>query len=342
MNKPHLPPTDFRKIDFAKLDKELKSWGFISLGIEEIWEKKKVKGEGIKVCVLDTGTPKHKDIDVNGKTMNFTDEDFDEDRNGHSLWVSGTIKAENPVGGLLGIAPHCQLFAGKILTSRGGGEWEWLRRGLDWAYQEGCQVINVSAGGNIDDANRKRIEPLLKKMAGDGVLVVCAAGNEHNIHIYPANSYYTICVGAVNRAIEKALFSNFGPRMLMMAPGVDLIGCWLNNEYRSASGTSMSSPFGTGVLTLAKGLRRSLNLTEAIAWLALTSHDLQKPGWNPDTGFGYLHPKGFLNFTAKEKRLTGAWLVNFAIFVIAYLIGDEEYRNQAGRMLWPKRFLRYW
>lgn len=341
MTKPHLPPADFRKIDFAKLDKELKSWGFLSLGIEEIWEKKKVRGEGIKVGILDTGKPKHKDIVVR-KSISFTDEEDDEDRNGHSTWVSGTIKADNALGGLLGIAPKCELLTAKILRNNGGGEWGWLYRGLDWAYQEGCQVINVSAGGDIDDDNRHRIEPLLKKMAGDGILVVCAAGNEREIHLYPANSYYTIAVGAVNRKIERAMFSNFGPRMLMMAPGVDLIGCWLNNEYRSASGTSMASPFGAGVLTLAKGLRRGLGLTEAVVWLALTSKDLQKPGWDFDTGFGYLHPKGFLNFTVKEKRLTGAWLVNFFVFCLAYLIGDEENRiqlqNQFRRILWRRKF----
>lgn len=337
MGKPSLPPTDFRKINFAKLDKRLKSWGFLSLGIEEIWEEKNVRGEGIKVGILDTGKPKHKDIVIK-KSIDFTSEKDDEDKNGHATWVAGTVKADNPLGGLLGIAPKCELLTAKILETSGGGEWDWLYKGLDWAHQEGCQVVNVSAGGDIDDDNRHRIEPLLKKMAGDGVIVVCAAGNENNIHIYPANSMYTICVGAVNRKIEKAMFSNFGPRMLMMTPGVDLIGCWLDNDYASASGTSMATPFGTGVLTLAKGLRRGLNLTEAIAWLALTSKDMQETGWDPNTGFGYLHPKGFLNFTVEERKWTFAWLFNLAMFAFMYRYGDEEYREQLRRILWGRKF----
>lgn len=332
MGKPSLPPTDFRKISLTRLQKELASWGFLSLGIRKLWEEKKVKGEKIKVAVLDTGPPDHKDITV-FKDINFTDDDK-KDKNGHSTWVCGTIKAK---GGLLGIAPRCLLHVAKILRNDGGGEWSWLRKGLDWAYQEGCQVINVSAGGDIDDANRRKIEPLLKEMAAHNVLVVCAAGNERSMHIYPANSMYTIAVGAVDREIQKALFSNFGPRMLMMAPGVDLIGCWLNNSYAKGTGTSMSSPFGTGVLTLAKCLR-NLSLTEAIVWLALTNKDLQKPGWDPDTGFGYLQPRELLKFTVGERKWTWAWFFNFALFLFMYRYGDEEYRTQLRRMLWPKRF----
>lgn len=333
MGKPSLPPVDFREVTLSALQRELarESWGFLSLGIKKLWEEKRVKGEDIKVAVLDTGPPDHKDIEV-FKDINFTKEDK-EDKNGHSSWVCGTIKAE---GGLLGIAPRCQLHAAKVLNNDGGGEWDWLFKGLEWAYQEGCQVINISAGGDPPDAFRHKMDSLLKEMAGKNVLVVCAAGNEKNIHIYPANSLYTICVGAVNRQIEKALFSNFGPRMLMMAPGVDLIGCWLNNGYAKGTGTSMASPFGTGVLTLAKGLR-DLGLTEAIAWLMLTSKDLRATGWDPNTGFGYLQPRELLKFTVGEKKWTFAWVINFSMFLLMYWFGDEDYRTQLRRVLWPKK-----
>lgn len=256
----------------------------------------------------------------------------------HNTWVGSMVAAN---GKLVGIAPKCQLHVGKVLNDDGTGNWDWLRKGLEWAYQEGCQVVNISAGGDAPDNVRDQMDPLLKEMAGKNILVVCAAGNEANIHIYPANSFYTLAVGAVNRQIQKAEFSNFGPRMLMMCPGVDLLGCWLNDKYAKATGTSMASPFGAGVAVLAKNLR-DLGLTELIAWLALTSKDLAATGWDPSTGFGYLQPKELMKFTVGKRKWTFAWLINFAMFLFMYWFGDEDYqvkiKTQLRRVLWPRRF----
>lgn len=331
MDKPHLPPADFRKVGLTGLNKELSNWGLISLGIKKLREEKKVWGKGIKTCVLDTGCD-HKDIDV-FKKVNFSDSP-QKDSNGHGSWTAGTIAAD---GNFVGIAPKSQLHVAKVLNDDGSGEWDWLYKGLEWAKDEGCGVVNVSAGGEAPDDVRHKIEPLLKEMAGKNILVICAAGNERDIHIYPANSMYTLCVGAVDRKIQRAMFSNFGPRMLMMCPGVDLLGCWLDDKYAKASGTSMAAPFGAGVATLAKNLR-DLGLTELIAWLALTSKDLEKTGWDPDTGFGYLQPGKLMQFTVGEKKLTMTWLVNFVVFLLMYWFGDEEYRTQLRRMLWQRKF----
>jgi len=331
----YLPPADFREVSLTGLNKELSNWGLISLGIKQLREEKNIWGKGIKTCLLDTGCD-HKDIDV-FKRINFSDSPK-KDGHGHGTWVGSMMAAD---GDLVGIAPKSQLHLAKVLNDDGSGNWEWLYKGLEWAFGEGCQVVNISAGGDAPDDFRHKMDSLLKEMAGKNILVICAAGNEGNIHIYPANSFYTLAVGAVNRQIQKAEFSNFGPRMLMMAPGVDLLGCWLDDKYAKGTGTSMASPFGAGVATLAKNLR-DLGLTELVAWLMLTSKDLGATGWDPATGFGYLQPKALMKFTVGKRKWTFAWLVNFVMFLFGYWFGDEDYRvqlrTQLRRVLWRRKF----
>lgn len=335
MTRPSLPPSDFREVGLTSLNQQLSNWGLLSLGIKQLREDRDIWGEGVKTCLVDTGCD-HKDIKV-FKRINFS-ESSKKDLNGHGSWVGSIMAADGgpTKGGLVGIAPRSLLHVAKVLNDDGSGNWDWLYRGVEWGYGEGCKVINISAGGNAPDAFRHKMDALLKKMAGDNVLVICAAGNERNIHIYPANSMYTLCVGAVNRQIQRAEFSNFGPRMLMMAPGVDLLGCWLNDKYAKASGTSMASPFAAGVATLAKNLR-DIGLTELVAWLALTSKDLGTTGWDPDTGFGYMQPGKLLKFKVGNRKWTLGWLINFSLFILMYWFGDEDYRTQLRRVLWPKR-----
>lgn len=316
--QPHLPPYEVRKVPLVTAEiKKLSNWAFRSFRIKELW--KHTKGERVRVGLLDTGPAPgdHKDIKVK-KFVNFTD-DKDEDKSGHGIWTGGSIRAAN---GFLGIAPEAELYVAKILRNDGSGDWDWLRRGLEWALQEECQIVNVSAGG---DYSGKEIQPVLKKMADLGIVVCCAAGNERDLLIFPANSEHTLAVGAVDKKWHRAKFSNFGPRLITMAPGVELLGCWLDNGYSRASGTSMATPIVSGILTLESAKHR-LNLTEAITRLAWTSKDIGKPGWEPDTGWGVIAPHKFLMVEAVEKKLTWAWIINMIMFLAFYFFGGEEHR----------------
>jgi len=304
----HLPPYDAQPLTRLQALKELTNWAFIRFRTKELW--KHTQGDGVKVMVLDTGKPIHKDIDVY-KAKDFTGEGLD-DKQGHSTWVSGCIKAQR---NFLGIAPKCQLYVGKILDNDGQGAWLWMEKGLKWALEEKVQVINISAGGTYQGDT---IQPILKKLADLGVLIICAAGNANSLLIYPASDANTIAVGAITKEDQKAVFSNFGPRLIVMAPGVDLLGCWLNNGYSKLSGTSMSAPEVSGIVTLERELR-STNLKEAIARFALTSKDMDEEGWDAKTGFGTISPWKFLKLETPDKKITWNWIIKIFIFIVLYI-----------------------
>ncbi len=310
MNKPHLPPYKVEKLKGLRLLKELSNWAFKHWKVKEIWEK--TQGVDVKVAVLDTGCPDHDDIKV-FKSVDFTGEG-PEDRNGHATWVCSCIAATK---GFLGLAPKCKLYTAKILDDDGTGAWQWMRKGLEWAFAEGCQVVNISAGGEYGGTE---IQPILKKMADLGALIFCAAGNTGQILIFPANDPNTIAIGAVNEEWEKAAFSSLGPRLIAMAPGVNLLGCWLDNGYAKATGTSMASPEASGIAVLERELR-STNLKEAVAKFAVTCKDMETEGWDPRTGWGIVDPFKFLGLEESGIKPTWNWIVALFFFFLFYFFG---------------------
>ena len=310
----HLPPYDVRKVPMALAEEELSNWGIRRMRIKEIWEKG-IVGKGVRVAILDTGLPNHPDIEVE-KFVNFTDGSY-EDKNGHSTWVTGCIGAN---GRFKGIAPKCKLYIGKVLRDDGSGDWTKLKNGIDWAMQNECEVINISAGG---DYSGKEIQPLLQEAADLGIIVVCAGGNQGNLLLFPASDKHTLGIGAIDKKGDRTDWSNLGPRLVIMAPGSELLGCWGGGGYAKLSGTSMAAPMVSGVLALEEQ-KHQLTLTEAIFRFALTSEDMGKEGWEPDSGWGTVAAHEFMLLEKVNKQLTMDWIMSLAMFIAAYYIGDEE------------------
>jgi subtilisin family serine protease len=102
-----------------------------------------------------------------------------------------------------------------------------------------------------------------------GVVVVAAAGNNgvartgSNI-LYPARYTNVIAVGATDPNNVRAYFSNTGPELDLMAPGVsilsDALSIYSDHDTVRMSGTSMATPHvaGTAALILAS--------TNEVAW----------------------------------------------------------------------------
>ncbi|ANU09085.1 serine protease [Planococcus antarcticus DSM 14505] len=248
----------------------------------EVWEAAE-KGKGTIIAILDTGCqPDHPDLQdriIGGK--NFTP-DFDgdaanfDDNNGHGTHVAGTVAASyRKDGGIAGVAPSAQLLILKVLAGEGGGEYQGIIDGIqfaiDWRGPNGetVTVISMSLGGPEDVTD---LHEVIKRAVDVGIPVVCAAGNEGddlhdtNEFAYPGAYGEVIQVGAVNFDRRIANFSNTNDEIDLVAPGVDIYSTYPGGKYASLSGTSMATPHVSGALALIKNIAEkefARELTEA-------------------------------------------------------------------------------
>jgi major intracellular serine protease len=227
-----------------------------------IWEK--TKGKGITIAILDTGCdvehPDLKERIIGGR--NFTKDDGGKpdvfkDYNGHGTHVAGTIAASLNQKGVVGVAPEANLLILKVLGRNGSGRYEWIIQGISYAIEQKVDIISMSLGGPQDV---KELHQAIKAAVQNGILVVCAAGNEgdgeHRTdeYAYPGSYNEVISVGAVNLERRSSPFTNSNNQIDVVAPGEQILSTYLNGTYAKLSGTSMATPHVAGALALIKDL----------------------------------------------------------------------------------------
>lgn len=224
-------------------------------------------GGGVKVAVLDTGIDaSHEDLNVAGGTSFVLYEPSPYiDGNGHGTHVAGTVAALNNTTGVLGVAPDTSLYAVKVLDSTGSGSYSSIVSGIEWATENGMNVINMSLGGSQGSTALKEA---VDNAYANGVVVVAAAGNSgssggrKNTIGYPAKYSSVIAVGAVDRYNNKATFSSVGDELDVMAPGVSIQSTYPGNQYTELNGTSMASPHVAGAAALIKSKHPNLSASQ--------------------------------------------------------------------------------
>jgi len=211
----------------------------------------------IKLAVLDTGIEISHD-DLFGKVIlssNFTDSPTVTDVFGHGTHVAGiAAAATNNSIGIAGAGYNTSILNGKVLGDDGSGYYSWVVNGIVWAADQGAQVINLSLGGA---SSSNVLQDAVNYAWSKGSVVVAAAGNTGNTRPqYPGYYQNVIAVAATDSNDKKASFSTYGNWVDVAAPGVNIYSTYKGNSYNSLSGTSMSTPFASGVSALiwARGI----------------------------------------------------------------------------------------
>jgi len=221
--------------------------------------------------------------DVHGINA-ITDSGDPMDDNGHGSHVAGIIGAAGNNGiGVSGVMQNTSMVACKFLDSRGSGTSADALKCLDYfaalATRDTNKVPIVAtnnswAGGGYSSV----MEDAIKKHMDVGILFMAAASNDGQnndvVETYPANYALPniISVAAIDHKGALASFSNFGMFSVdVAAPGVDIFSTLLGEDgYKSLSGTSMATPFVTGLAGLIKSSNPSLDWKQ-IKNLILTS-----------------------------------------------------------------------
>jgi len=229
---------------FVRMLSEVEDYNLKMMNIPMMW--KTTKGKGIRVAVLDTGTPTHDDVPVKDKYSCVPNYMFDE--NGHGTASASVIGAIAGNGmGVAGVAPECELYTCAVLNKQGSGRAEWIVDGIKWAVDcAKAHIINMSLGMPKAPISKKLLEAC-EYAHSKGVVVVAASGNDHGPVCQPAIYDTVISVGAVDADKSLANFSNMGDELDFVAGGVACYMAYLHNGYAKQSGTCLKE--GTLIYT---------------------------------------------------------------------------------------------
>jgi hypothetical protein len=230
--------------------------------------------------------------------------DNDELSISHGTHVASVASAfTNNSVGIAGAAPYADLLIGGIVQADGAIYASDMVDGIDWAVSKGARVINISSrftspAPSIRDA-------LIRADSGNA-LPVCAAGNDYSgtNSAYPAAYPECLTVGATNVENTKTQFSNYGPQIDVVAPGINIIGMKKLNynpsaPYDRASGTSFSAPQVAGLAADITS-RNPANTDEFVrAKIQNTATDLGATGRDDYYGYGLVNFQKAISSTAQ-------------------------------------------
>ncbi len=275
----------------------IESWGVLHIGAD-FAAMNGIKGAGVKVAILDSGIDyNHPDLKDNYKGgYNFAydnNDPFDDTRIGHGTHVAGIIAARDNGTGVVGVAPEASIYAVKVLNGGMMGSTSDILAGIEWAITNKMNIINMSFGVPFDPMYYSQaVEDACNKAYKAGIILVAATGNSRQPNVdYPAAFNSVIAVSATAKDDTLALFSNYGTKVELAAPGVDIKSTVPGGGYAILNGTSQAAPHVSGVVALIlsssnKVGNRNMNIVDAVRRrLDLTAHDLGDPG--KDIYFGY-------------------------------------------------------
>ncbi|CAM3716884.1 S8 family peptidase [Paracidovorax anthurii] len=269
------------------------------------FEGEDADGRGVKVAVVDTGVSRHPDLRIaRGRNVVKGERVTDfADSLGHGTHVAAIIAGRGAAGrGVRGVVPGADLHAYRVFGQGQSSALSFnIAKGIRQAVDDGCDLINLSLGGEgeMPDVLRE-----IHRARAMGVVCLAATGNDYRGPVaYPAHYSQVLAVSAFGRKgtwpadaaqvleVEKpfgtdrrnfvAAFSNVGDAVDLTGPGVGIVSA-VPGGYAVMDGTSMACPVATGALARQLGrharilgMERNQKRSDAIIKLALnTAGDL--------------------------------------------------------------------
>ncbi|MGQ4834408.1 MAG: S8 family serine peptidase [Candidatus Asgardarchaeia archaeon] len=256
------------------------------------------------------------------------------DDNGHGTHVAGIAAGTGaPDYKYVGVAPQAKLVGIKVLDDGGSGSTSDVIAGIEWAVDNkdtyGIKIISMSLGATVNpNDGTSSVAIAADKAVLAGIVTVIAAGNSGPAPgsiSTPGDAHLVITVGAAYDSGEGtkgavASFSSKGPtddgriKPDIVAPGVRIMAPEANTGtgYIEYSGTSMATPFVSGVVALILEANSALDPAEVKYILTRTTQTDLYSGYPDNTeGYGYIDAKA-----AVQLALQGVSLIDTVTTVV--------------------------
>ena len=212
-------------------------------------------GRGVKVAVVDTGIeydhPAVGDQVRGGVNIEWDDSvkdklryekvDHPADLAGHGTACAGIIH---------NIAPEADLYSVRVLGTNMSGRAYQFAAGVDWAVENGMDVVNLSLSTSKQD-----YFAMFHSISDDAyfknILLVSAASN-FDEPSFP--SLYSSVLSVASHAGRDPFtyYYNPSPPVEFGAPGIDLRVAWKDHSYVISTGNSFAAPHIAGIVTLIR------------------------------------------------------------------------------------------
>ena len=226
-------------------------------------------GAGVRVCVLDSGVeldhplvgPVQRSVAVtkDGDEITIADDDAG-DLCGHGTACAGIIRS---------FAPECDLTSVRVLGAGYTGSAAVLIAGLEWAIEQGFDIVNMSLS-----TTKKQYVDRLHELADSAYFkrtMLIASAHNMPVESFPWRFASVVSVGSHESTDPYALYANPRPPVEFFARGLNVDIAWLGGETINATGNSFATPHVAGLATLILSKHQELTPFQLKSVLHLTA-----------------------------------------------------------------------
>ncbi|MFF7382675.1 type VII secretion-associated serine protease mycosin [Streptomyces griseoluteus] len=236
-----------------------RQWHLDAMRAPEVW--KTTTGRGVTVALIDSGVddslPDLRGQVLDGKDFSSLRGDEHTDVAGHGTSMAAIIAATGALGGVdasYGLAPGAKILPIRMIDNREvSGRIdattvysEKLTQAIRYAADSKAQIINMSLALSDSrgrhDVGTPELAAAVRYALSKGKLLFAGVGNrgdKENLPSYPASTPGVVGIGAADRKTKLADFSQRGPFVDMVAPGVGMVhACSKGTQLCESQGTS--------------------------------------------------------------------------------------------------------
>jgi len=231
-------------------------------------------GKGVRVCVLDSGIehghPLVGRVDRSVAIVRedggivVREDDAEGDLCGHGTACAGIIRM---------LAPECELVSVRVLGAGYTGSAKVMLRGLEWAIEQGFDVVNMSLSTTKRDYV-DRLHELADTAYFKRTMLVASA---HNMPVesFPWRFASVISVGSHEESDPFTFYSNPTPPVEFFARGLEIDVAWLGGGTLRSTGNSFATPHISGICALILSKHPELTPYQLKSVLHLTASNVR-------------------------------------------------------------------